>query len=163
MRDGGITLPPRGWLDYCGRNAKDPSCLAVQFDKEHWQQLLNVQASLRAIRRQDDSRNSGKADFWQVASKEQSADCEDIALAARKQLLDAGWPLSALRLATAWTERGEYHVVLTVDMMREGEKATYILDNRFATVLSYQKLASLGYRFHTRQAARGPNWVVIAS
>lgn len=156
MRDGGIVMPPAGWLDFCGRNADDPSCKVVNLDEARWHQLQAVHASLRSIKPVED-----KVERWQVADK--AGDCEDIALAARAKLLSNGWPLSAVRLATAWTETGDYHTVVTIDGVRAGSPVTYVLDNRYAAVLSFQKLESLGYRFDRRQAARGPTWVAIRS
>ena len=162
MRDGGLAMPPAGWMDFCRRNSGDPSCQAVQLDTRRWRELQAVQASLRSVRRDSDERAYGKAEYWTVATAA-VGDCEDIALAARAQLMQAGWPVSALRLATAWTERKEYHVVLTVDVARNGTPETLVLDSRFAVVLSWDKLKQMGYRFTTRQAARGPQWVLVNS
>ncbi|TZG27570.1 transglutaminase-like cysteine peptidase [Sphingomonas montanisoli] len=159
MRDGGIVMPPAGWLNFCGQNANDPSCKVVRLDQTRWKELQAVQASLRAVRQVAEKK--GQADVWQVANGQ--GDCEDIALLARARLLAAGWPLSAVRLATAWTENGDYHTILTVDAVKNGTPITYVLDNRFAVVLSYGKLEEIGYRFHMRQAARGPNWVAVRS
>lgn len=161
MRDGGVVMPPAGWMDFCGRNVEDPSCKVVQLDDARWHRLQAIQASLRSVRRVDDQIALGRPEYWQVATK--AGDCEDIALAARQRLLGEGWPASAVRLATAWTEGGTYHTVLTVDGVRKGASVTYVLDSRFAVVLSYQELEQLGYRFDMRQAARGPNWVSIRS
>jgi predicted transglutaminase-like cysteine proteinase len=161
MRDGGIVMPPAGWLDFCGRNANDPSCKVVQLDESRWKQLNSVQTSVHAVQQISDKRNGGRAEYWEVAGRK--GDCEDIALLARARLLDAGWPSSAVRLATAWTEQGEYHTVLTIDAARNGEPTTLVLDNRFPTVLSWKKLEQVGYRFHMRQAALGPTWVAISS
>lgn len=139
----------------------DGGCPIVEIDNAHWQQLESVQASLWSIRRVDDRKAFGNSEYWQVASK--AGDCEDIALAARQRLLAAGWPPSAVRLATAWTETGDYHTVLTIDGVRDNVPSTYVLDSRFASVLSWQKLEKIGYRFHIRQASSGPNWVTIQS
>jgi predicted transglutaminase-like cysteine proteinase len=161
MRDGGLTMPPAGWLDFCGRNAGDPSCQVVEMNPAHMKELQSVQQSVRTIAQVEDRKVYGRTEFWQVAKK--SGDCEDIALAARERLLNAGWPPSAVRLATAWTETGDYHTVLTVDGQRDGNPTTYVLDNRFAQVVTWQRLEQIGYRFHIRQAKRGPTWVTIQS
>lgn len=161
MRDGGLVMPPAGWIDFCGRNASDPSCKVVQLDDAHMKQLQAVQASVRQIRAVDDQREYHRAEYWTVATKE--GDCEDIALAARQKLLAMGWPASAVRLATAWTEQRAYHTVLTIDVARQGSQATLVLDSRFPTIMSWQRLEQVGYRFHMRQASRGPTWVAIQS
>ena len=162
MRDGAATLPPQGWVEFCRRNGTDPSCQSVQLDAARLRQLQQVQASLRAIPRVSDSRTAGQAELWRVADR-RGGDCEDIALAARQQLLAAGWPVTALRLATAWTEQREFHVVLTVDAVQGNRPATLVLDSRFAVVMSWQKLEQLGYRFATRQAQHGSAWVTVQS
>jgi predicted transglutaminase-like cysteine proteinase len=77
-------------------------------------------------------------DLWTVAPR--VGDCEDFALTKREALRAAGLPAGALRLATAYTEAGEYHTVLTV----RTERGTVVLDNRFAGVLP---LADLPYRW----------------
>jgi predicted transglutaminase-like cysteine proteinase len=77
-------------------------------------------------------------DLWVVAPL--AGDCEDFALTKREALRAAGLPAGALRLATAYTEAGEYHTVLTVLT----ERGTVVLDNRFAEV---RLLADLPYRW----------------
>ena len=47
--------------------------------------------------------------------------------------------------------------------MRDGNRVTYVLHGRLAAILPYQKLEEPGYRFHMRQASRGPNSVAINS
>ncbi|WP_340315650.1 transglutaminase-like cysteine peptidase [Rhizorhabdus argentea] len=161
MRDGGLVMPPAGWMDFCGRNADDPSCKVVQLDETRLKQLRAVQSAVRQIHAVDDRKEFGRAEYWQVASK--AGDCEDIALAAREKLMAMGWPASAVRLATAWTEQRAYHTVLTIDVARDGAQTTLVLDSRFPTVMSWQRLEQIGYRFHIRQASRGPTWVSIRS
>lgn len=160
MHDGGVVMPPQGWLDYCSRNPNDASCRAVPLTADRVQQLKDTQAAILALPAADDLSRFGKVEFWQAAD-ERGGDCEDFALAARARLLALGWPLSALRLATAWTEQHEFHLVLTVDVVAGGQVGTLVVDRRFPTVQSWQSLQKLGYRFETRQAAIGAAWVRV--
>jgi predicted transglutaminase-like cysteine proteinase len=97
-----------------------------------------------------------------VADPSQGGDCEDLALAARQKLLARGWPLGALRIAVGWTEQGEYHTVLSVDVTtKSGAAQTYILDGRQRRVESWTALKRQGYRWDRRQTANGGDWVAI--
>ncbi|WP_340317601.1 transglutaminase-like cysteine peptidase [Rhizorhabdus argentea] len=167
IRDGGMVIPPYGWLRYCDGHAEDVGCRAgaegpayVTLDGARWRQLEAVNAALRRIRRVED-RSPAWRDDWRVA--ENSGDCEDIALAGRMRLMAQGWPAAALRLATVWTEQRAYHAVLTIEALRDGRRGTWVLDSRMGRVLPWQRLRSLGYRFATRQAAQSPGWVAVAS
>jgi len=167
IRDGGMVMPPDGWLRYCDGHAEDVGCRAgadgpayVTLDDLRWRQLKAVNDALRSIRRVED-RSPAWRDDWRVADS--SGDCEDIALAARMRLMAQGWPATALRLATVWTEQRALHTVLTIEALRDGRRGTWVLDSRMGRVLPWQRLRTLGYRFATRQAARFPGWVAVAS
>jgi predicted transglutaminase-like cysteine proteinase len=74
-----------------------------------------------------------------------------------------GWRPEELRIAVAWTEQGDYHVVLTVDgLTKKGVRQTYVLDNRFSHVETWSTLTRLGYRWDRRQDKTGQHWVAIA-
>lgn len=47
MRDGGLTMPPAGWIDFCGRNAGDPSCQVAMIDDNPVRKTAPIQISLR--------------------------------------------------------------------------------------------------------------------
>lgn len=166
MRDGGITIPPEGWIEFCARNPLDPACgektapiEPVVLDEAHWQHLKQIEATVLHIQPETDYKQFGVAEYWQIATK--AGDCEDIALAARQRLLDSGWPRSALRLATAYTEDGEYHTVLTIDVLQNGKPETLVIDCRYDRVMHWTTLEEAGYHFVSRQAADGPEWVSI--
>lgn len=160
MRDGGVVMPPAGWLDYCRRTPRDVACQAALLTPQRLHELHQVQAAMWRLPRRSDEQLYHRAEYW-VPAGAAGGDCEDIALAAREQLLRLGWPASAVRLATAWTERNEHHLVLTVDIVHAGQVATLILDSRFAQVQTWQELKRIGYRFEARQASRGATWVAI--
>lgn len=148
--------PPVGWLDYCQRTrctdeqpASSPASLKLST-------LDQVQWEMGRIRRVSDRERYGVDEYWAVADK-WGGDCEDIALAARARLLGMGWPSSSLRLATATTEQGEHHAVLTADI---GER-TYVLDSRHRRVFLIKELEALGYRFLSIQSRSGGGWVEV--
>jgi predicted transglutaminase-like cysteine proteinase len=82
----------------------------------------SVNASIRA------TNESGGADVWKVGGA--SGDCEDFALAKRRQLISLGWSPRALRMAVARTRSGEGHAVLVVKTSR----GDLVLDNRTSAI-----------------------------
>jgi predicted transglutaminase-like cysteine proteinase len=134
----------------------------VELDPGRWQLLSEVSRGGFELGEISDRSRYRRADYWEAADGA-GGDCEDKALRARAALLKAGWPAPSLRLAMVWTEAGEYHAVLTIDVVRNGQAATYVIDNRFAWVLGWDALSRYGYRWDRRQASRGPGWVGIAS
>lgn len=75
-----------------------------------------------------------KREHWEIA--ENLGDCEDYALAKRQKLLDLGYAVKYLRLATCWTSFGEYHAVLVVTT----DKGDYVLDNNHREPKTRQSL-----------------------
>jgi len=161
MLDGGLTAPPAGWLDFCKRNPADPYCRPLELTEQRWRELEGVQRRIARLADRSDDELFRRADFWTVADGS-GGDCEDHALAARAMLLELGWPARALRLAMGWTEKGEYHAVLTVDARSRGVLTTFIVDSRFDGVRRWDELTERGYRWDRRQAAGLPYWVTVA-
>lgn len=133
----------------------------VELDSERWQELSTISRETFALADFRDSDHFRRADHWEVAGAS-GGDCEDKALFARAALIARGWPASSLRLALVWTEAREYHAVLTIDVMRRGAPATYVIDGRFAWVIGWDVLSRYGYRWDRRQSASGPGWIHIA-
>jgi predicted transglutaminase-like cysteine proteinase len=95
-----------------------------------------------------DKRQYGRADYWNYPS-ENRGDCEDYAIAKRRDLIERGWPASALLIATAYTETGVGHAVL-VARTTDGD---FILDNRFSNVKIWHELP---YRWLAIQSSSYP-------
>ena len=95
-----------------------------------------------------DKRQYGRADYWNYPS-ENRGDCEDYAIAKRRELIEKGWPPSSLLLATAFAETGEGHAVL-VARTTDGD---FILDNRFTNVKIWHELP---YKWLTLQSSSHP-------
>lgn len=140
-----------------------PAAAAVpDLDEARWAELVEAGRASFAVDEVRDAVRFARPDHWQVADS-QGGDCEDKALLARAALIARGWPAEALRLALAWTETREYHAVLTIDVIRHGQPATYVIDGRFPWVVGWDRLTRLGYRWDRRQAARGGGWTRIAA
>jgi predicted transglutaminase-like cysteine proteinase len=160
MEDGASTVPPGGWILYCLRNSQDASCRVADVRGKAWRDLQAAQAMINTLpRRADDPSNT---DLWRVADA-RGGDCDDLALAGRRFLLDRGWDPARARLATAWTETGDYHTVLTVDVITAAGPQTFVLDSRYPSVMTWRELAARGYRWDKRQSRQGRAWVQIAN
>ncbi len=140
-----------------------PAAAALpELDSAAWARLQAAgNAAYRLPDVHDDERYH-RADYWEVADA-RGGDCEDKALYARALLRSQGWPPGSLRLALVWTETGEYHAVLTIDVVRHGRPATYVIDPRFGWVLGWDALTRYGYRWDRRQAAAGAGWARVAA
>lgn len=153
----GDARAPGGWIDYCvasptGGCFQMGPAVAVKADAETLALLSSVQASVDAAI--EPRVEEPGIDRWEEDPR--FGDCEDYALTKRKVLLAAGLPAGALRLATAYTEHGEYHAVLTVATTA----GTLVLDNRFPTVRDWR---SMPYRWVTLQRPDWPfRWLRLA-
>ena len=127
----------------------------VALDPDRWQQLSLVSRSTFALPNLPDDNRHGAADRWDVAGLA-GGDCKDKALFARAALIEKGRPSASLRRALVWTEAREYHAVLTIDVVRNGEPATHVIDSRFASVVGWDALSRFGYHGDRRQSAQGP-------
>lgn len=95
----------------------------------------------------------GLPDLWREASLGGAGDCEDIALAKRRALLDAGADPRHLRLAICRTETAETHLVLIATT----EAGELVLDNRHPVPMERQ---ALGYDWLLIE--EGGQWSTIA-
>jgi predicted transglutaminase-like cysteine proteinase len=82
---------------------------------------------------------------------EEGGDCDSYATEKYRRLVAAGWPKSALRLATCVTETGGYHAVLLADLGEE----TWVLDNRYPHPMEH---ALLPYKWDKFQIAGTQQW-----
>jgi predicted transglutaminase-like cysteine proteinase len=131
-------------------------------DDRAWDDLRSASEAVFALPDKTDAERFHRPDYWEAAGPD-GGDCEDKALLARAMLRARGWPGASLKLALAWTESGEYHAVLTVDVIRKGQPATYVIDPRFGWVLPWDALTRFGYRWDRRQADTRSGWVRIGA
>lgn len=81
-------------------------------------------------------------------------DCEDYALTKMTRLAAQGVPASAMAIEAVFTETGEHHAVLVVQLKGK----TMVLDNRMPSPVSKAALLQLGYRWGDNGAA---DWASI--
>lgn len=119
-------------------------------------ELTEVNSFVNSLPYTADAARYGAPDFWREADA-QGGDCEDFAIAKLNQLVARGWSVAALRLATVWTERNDYHAVLVV---RTGS-GDVVLDNRHPRPVPVAELGPVfGYRPALLQKAGGvKEWV----
>jgi predicted transglutaminase-like cysteine proteinase len=155
----GPTSIPIGAAEFCkrlrGECAANAAVVeAVTLDPAKWQQLLNVNADLNAeIVPETDEDLYHVAEFWTYPHG--FGDCEDIALAKRKQLISDGWPASTLLMTVVKENDGEGHAVLMV----RTDRGDLVLDNQDGMVRVW---TASPYHFIKRQSqTSAAQWVGI--
>jgi predicted transglutaminase-like cysteine proteinase len=113
--------------------------------------IVNSAVNSRILEREDWD-VSGVEDDWRLPLE--VGDCEDFAIAKKSELMQLGWPASAL-LLTVINEEGGGHTVLTVTT----DRGDLILDSRISEVLNWQHTS---YRYYARQSQDVTGqWVLI--
>jgi predicted transglutaminase-like cysteine proteinase len=150
MPDAKIAAPvPSGFISFCTRfpaqctlSQNAPAVIALS--AQQWLELQEINQTINlAIKPMDDQRHYGRAEYWNIPS-DGFGDCEDYALTKRRDLIAAGLPAQALRMAVVVTAEGEGHAVLTVVT----DHGDYVLDNLTNTIRSWDET---GYRWIERQ------------
>jgi len=151
---------PLGFMAFCLRNPDQCSAPAEQaqtvaLDQPLWHTLEEVNDRINhAVTNQDDKAHFGRPEYWTIVT-DGIGDCEDFALTKRKELIDAGLPEKALRIAIVKTWRDELHAVLTVST----DHGDYVLDSRSAEILPWNRTE---YRWISRQDANDPRaWIAL--
>ena len=85
-------------------------------------------------------------------------DCDDYAVEFLRELLKAGWPRGAMRLARAKLGYNYYHLVLGVDFAEVG---TIILDNRQRTLVKFGAFAFSSYEWEICEKIGSKDWARI--
>ena len=157
MPIGASTVAPFAFIEYCVRYPKrcapDPEAREIEIDDRVLSELMLVQRLVnRSIIYRPDP--PGVELSWTENAK--IGDCDDYALTKRARLLDAGWPSSALLLATARVPSGEEHIVVVV-VTNSGD---LVLDNLRPNVLNWGKLP---YRWLKRSSPHDPReWNIVS-
>lgn len=126
------TLAPFAHVRFCMKNPSE--CQASDADgfevatPSMEEELLTVNRTINRRVKQINDNADDFGDSWTVAQN--FGDCEDIALAKRKELISKGWPSRALRIAVTKTRTGEGHAVLVARTSR----GDLVLDNRHDAV-----------------------------
>ena len=132
--NAGTTSIPVGHAEFC-RNRPDECRANVQLvpavglNDGLWQQLLAINAQVNAtVVPVTDQDLYQTTEFWTYPNG--YGDCEDYALAKRRDLINAGWPASALLMAVVKQADGEGHAVLMV----RTDRGDLVLDNQIGSV-----------------------------
>jgi len=155
----GQTSIPVGHADFCKRYPSECTVNATVVDDVHltpqnWQQLLEVNTSFNtSIVPETDMQLYHVEEYWTYPHG--YGDCEDIALAKRRQLVEDGWPVSTLLMTVAKEADGEGHAVLMV----RTDRGDMILDNQDSTIRDWRESP---YHFLKRQSQdNAGEWVGI--
>jgi len=126
----GPTSIPIGHNDFCKVHGDECTAFdrvvdAVVLDEGRWQLLVEVNNTLnRDIVPVTDADLYQVDELWTYPAG--YGDCEDIALAKRRQLIDAGWEPSTLLMAVVRESNGNGHAVLMV----RTDRGDLVLDNQ---------------------------------
>lgn len=153
----GTTSIPVGHAEFC--NSRPDECRAnanpvamVSLTEGLWQQLLSINAGVNQhVVPVTDQDLYQVAEFWTYPNG--YGDCEDYALAKRRELVNAGWPASTLLMAVVKQANGEGHAVLMV----RTDRGDLVLDNQVGSVDLWSQTP---YKFIKRQSqADAGQWV----
>jgi predicted transglutaminase-like cysteine proteinase len=137
-----------------GTVATDRATGAVRLDAAIFRTMASINDRVnRSIRPAADLAAFGRLDHWAVRA--QVGDCEDFALEKRRQLISAGFPSSAVLVATGRASNGEMHAVLVV----RTDRGDFVLDNLRSDISPWR---SAGVRFDRMQSPANPaQWVRV--
>jgi predicted transglutaminase-like cysteine proteinase len=157
---GGRTWADGGHRNFCNRNPSDclpdPHGVRRVVLNDYTRKMLDEvnRHYNRQITYQLDEENYGREDYWNYPVNDRG-DCEDYALAKRKELIARGWPPSSVLIAKVQTEDGGWHAILVA----RTDKGDYVLDNRFYSVMRWD---ALPYDWDSIQDPDNPRkWVSV--
>lgn len=156
----GHTLPPVGFVTFCGHNPADcratrgHAAALMSMPAARWRQAVEVNRSVNAsITPMTDQELYGQHEYWAYAAD--AGDCEDYALLKKRMLERLGFARSALLITVVRDEKDEGHAVL---MLRTTE-GDFILDNRRDEI---RRWSDLDYTYLKRQSEVNPReWVSL--
>ncbi|WP_237153476.1 transglutaminase-like cysteine peptidase [Oryzibacter oryziterrae] len=159
MEIKGTTPPPIGYIQFCGVHPDDcrpyvrPNQI-VRLDTNSWTQLSQVNSGVNAaVMPATDMQIYGVIERWEYPKV--AGDCEDYVLEKRRELVNVGWPESALLITVVRDEAGDGHAVLTV----RTDRGDVVLDNKTDQILVW---ADTPYSYLKRQSPANPNsWDLI--
>ncbi len=154
---GGATSIPVGHAEFCKVHPGECALTAYPVDthaltEQNWQELLEVNARINsAIQPVTDEALYRVAEFWTYPRT--AGDCEDFALAKRRELISRGWPESTLLITVVKEASGSGHAVLLV----RTDRGDLVLDNQDGLVKLWNQTR---YQFIKRQSqTHAGQWV----
>ena len=156
----GATSIPIGHAQFCKVHPDECQPHATTTDifvltEDLWQQLVGVNNRMNSeIVPITDQDLYQVGELWTYPDNGYG-DCEDIALAKRRALIEAGWDPSALLMAVVREHNGNGHAVLMV----RTDRGDLILDNQDGMVRLWNET---NYQFVKRQSQyHASEWVLI--
>lgn len=153
----GATSIPVGHAEFCkSRPAEcrrnDTVVSAMSLDETRWSELLQINANINHnVVPVADIDLYQVDEFWTYPNG--YGDCEDIALAKRRELINAGWPVSTLLMSIVKEADGGGHAVLIV----RTDRGDLVLDNQDGAVRLW---SDTPYHYVKRQSqANAGQWV----
>ncbi|WP_245411727.1 transglutaminase-like cysteine peptidase [Phyllobacterium leguminum] len=159
MRIGGLTSQPIGHYELCKRlplecATRSADSAPLTLTRATWERLVAINASVNErIKPLTDKEIYGKEEYWAYPTL--FGDCEDYVLLKRRELAQAGIPLSDLLITVVRKRDGEGHAVLTV----RTDRGDFVLDNLADEIKIWSETS---YSYLKRQAANhSGRWVSI--
>jgi predicted transglutaminase-like cysteine proteinase len=149
MPTAGVATPPAGYVEFCREEPAEcvhraERGLLVKLDDARWLDMIVVNRSVnQRIRPATDREMFGVEERWSLPTER--GDCEDYVLLKRHELIERGWPASALLVTVVRDERGEGHAVLTV----RTDRGELVLDNKVEQIRPWTETS---YTYVKRQA-----------
>src|SRR5690606_3318365 len=146
----GATTIPVGHMQFC--KVHQDECVShasyVEIEdltEERWEQLVSVNSSMNAeITPVTDEDLYQVGELWTYPDNG-AGDCEDIALAKRRALIELGWDPGALLMTVVRESSGAGHAVLMV----RTDRGDLVLDNQSAYIKVWNETP---YQFVKRQS-----------
>jgi predicted transglutaminase-like cysteine proteinase len=153
---------PSGFVGFCLRNSDQCETvkqgpLTIALSAQNFAVISQINRTVnQQIQPEDDSLHYGPMEYWTIPT-DGRGDCEDYALTKRKALLQAGFPIGALRLALVITAEKERHAILTLAT----DRGDFILDNLSDTVRPWNEAS---YTWLERQNPSKPwRWNMLSA
>ena len=153
------TSIPVGHAEFCAARPAECSAnsnpvAAMPLTEALWQQLQAVNSHYnQTVVSVTDQDLYQVNEFWTYPNG--YGDCEDFALAKRRDLINAGWPESVLLMSVVKQADGEGHAVLLV----RTDRGDLVLDNQVGQILVWKDTS---YQFIKRQSQTDSRkWVGI--
>lgn len=160
MQVGSITSQPIGHYEFCQSHEsecdiKSADTPAPKLTDYGWEMVRDVNYHVNtSVVPMTDLEQYGREEVWAYPDSG-AGDCEDYALEKRRELIQKGFPVSALLMTVVRKPDGEGHAVLTL----RTASGDYILDNLDNTVKLWNETP---YDYLKRQSARNSGqWVTI--
>lgn len=156
----GATTIPVGHMQFCKAHQDECVSHASYVDVEEltearWDELVSVNNRMNAeITPVTDEDLYQVGELWTYPDNG-AGDCEDIALAKRRALIELGWDPGALLMTVVRESSGAGHAVLMV----RTDRGDLVLDNQSAYIKVWNETP---YQFVKRQSqANSAEWVMI--